>query len=1039
MRAPFIRVTIPYAVFALLLLLFNVEISAQTSNVQGAQSLQAHFRGKTRPLRDLAPMPATSHEKRQQKKSNKPIFTPPNFTNWRRQPKVNMDALPLGMDPVRQDNLQHRALSTLVEPAVVIEGIGEDITEVGVPDTNGDVSPEHYFQIVNASWFQIFAKDGTPLIEPTTANTIWNEIGEQSFSDPLVLWDEAAGRWLLTDLADIDVVLYGVSETSDPLGAWNLYTYETPGFADYPKYGVWPDAYIFTVNELGETYPVYALNREQMLAGAATVDVQRIEIPSIDGGFPTATPMDWNSPTPPPTDEMFVVRINDDAWGNGNTQDLLEVWTIDLDWAIPANTTATKLELPTAPYDSDGCSVTGFGFDCIPQPGTDQPIDGIMTIVMHNVAYWNYGTHESAVLTFSVDAGDDVAGVRWMEIRRLPGADWTVYQEGTVAFGDGIHRFIGAIAINERGDIGLGYSVTGPNTFPGLRFTGRQESDPLGEMTVEEYEFAPGAGVREGTERYGDYAKMSADPLNGSFWFTSEYVKADGSYGTKIVNFELRRDTFDIAAVALLSPQNAPLLTTTETVTIRVRNVGLDTANNISVGYIFENQPPVIEPAAISILAPDSVYIHTFATPVDMSTIGSYEFKVFTQFAEDQNVRNDTLFQKRRHLPRFDAGITGVAGLDGILCDSEVTIQPMITNFGTEPLTSATIQYQLNGGTIQTQNWTGIVAPNSSTSFNLNLSGLITGTNTLNISTLNPNGVSDEIATNDAFSRPFQVLLEGTTVTLTLTFDAYPEETSWQLEDESGQIIFSGDGYNGMEEETIIIPWCLEAEKCYTFRIFDSYGDGIFGFGAPDGSYQIKNEDGIVLASIIDLDFGFEEENEFCVAEQCLLEANFSVTPATTTSSNNGIILASVTTGVSPFYYQLNGGPVQLSPLFSGLDVGTYTINITDVNGCTFEDTVSVWSVVATDDVQQDYAITVAPNPSKNGAFALKVTGLTGNYQQLDLQVVDMTGRPVHYTALPAVDGHYAGMISLAKQPAGVYYIRFKNAEINELVRVVRL
>ncbi|MCB0642616.1 MAG: hypothetical protein KDC44_13295, partial [Phaeodactylibacter sp.] len=632
-------------------------VQAQTHT--GAQELKAQYRGKTKALRDLTPKPGTATQKQTAKKANKPSFTPPNFINYRRQPKANPDALPIGADPVRQAST-FLNLGVPVEPNFIVEGINEASASAGVPDTNGDCGPNHYVQIVNASWFQVFDKEGTALTGVISANTIWNEIGQQSFSDPLILYDEAAQRWLLTDLASFDIVLYGVSETSDPMGAWDLYTLTTPGFADYPKYGVWPNAYIFTINEGQGVYPVYGLNRQQMLNGAATVDVQRIEIPGLGGGFPTATPMDWNRPLAPPTDQVFVTRLNDDAWGNGNNQDLLEVWTITFDWNNAGNTTFSGLDLVTAPYDSDGCTVGGgFDFQCIPQPGTNQGIDGIMTIVMHNVAYWNFGSHESAVLAFSVDAGDDFAGIRWMELRRSSGEDWSIYQEGTYAPQDGGHRFIPSIAINGKGDIGLGYSVSGDAIFPSLRFTGRRASDPLGMMTIDEYEFATGAGVRSG-DRYGDYAKMSVDPINESFWFTSEYVLGNGNFSTKIVNFSLTRDTFDLGPVNLVMPQNSPDLTDMETVTIEIRNLGLETAADFSVGYIFENGTPVLEAATVSSLEPDESYQHTFSVPVDMSVVGDYQFRLFSVYAGDQNLLNDTLNIIRKKLPRFDAGITNI-------------------------------------------------------------------------------------------------------------------------------------------------------------------------------------------------------------------------------------------------------------------------------------------------------------------------------------------------------------------------------------------
>lgn len=1018
---------------ALLFLVLHEFAMSQSAPVQGANALNAVFRGKTRPLRELAPMPATPGAKRNLKKSNKPDFTPPNFANWRRQPAVNPDALPQGIDPARQDNLANK-LSSPVEPRLVLEGIDEATSEVGVPDTNGDVGPDHYVQIINASWFQVFAKDGTALTPPTSANTIWSQINKQSFSDPVIMYDEDAARWLLTDLAGISEVLYGISETSDPLGAWNLYTLNTPGFADYPKYGVFPEAYVLTINEGQGAFPVYALNRQQMLAGASTVSVQRVNIPGLQGGFPTATPMDWNSPLPPPSNEVHVVRLNDDAWGN-NPTDVIEVWTIDIDWANASNTSASSVKLPCAPYDTDGC-VTGTPFDyqCLPQPGTSQGIDGIMTIIMNNVAYRNFGSHESAVLCFTVDAGTNQAGIRWMELRRTPGNDWALHQEGTYAPADGIHRFIGGISINAQGDIGLAYSVTSDTgTYPGLRFTGRRAYDTPGTMTVDEFEFAPGAGARE-SDRYGDYARMTVDPADDSFWFTSEYVKADGSYGTKIVNFSLRKDTLDVAPVALLSPQNSPDLGSAETVTIRVRNTGLEPVAGFSVGYIFQNNTPVLEPANLpAALLPDSSYTHTFTPAVNMSAVGEYQFKVFTVFAQDQNTLNDTLRQIRRKLPRFDSGITGATGLDVQICDPETDITLSLTNFGTEMLTSATIQYQVNGGVAQNQNWTGNIAPGASATVNLTLSGLVSGVNTLAARTLNPNGIPDEIPSNDNYSRSFQVLLGGKQVTLTLKLDEYPTETSWQLKDESGNVVFSGDDYLGAGA-TVTETWCLDSTQCYTFIILDSYGDGLI---EGNGSYSIKDADGNVLASIIQVNFGSKEENKFCLTAPCSFTVDIDVTNAG--PAGGGAILITPVSGVAPFQYSKNGGvSFQNENLFENLAPGVYKIVVKDANDCLYEQNVTVQSTVAVGDPQQQYSILVAPNPAPGGVFQVTIEGLPGD-NEVGLQIVDAAGRPVSYETLPGVDGHFQGMVSLRAFPAGVYYLRVRSNTVSQLVKVIKL
>ena len=1014
-------------------ILFSSILPAQQQTIVGANSLHAYFKGKTKPLRDLTPMPGTPREKIKALKKNKPKFIPPNFLNYERYTNSEDE----GMDPVRQYKMSDLE-KKLLPPEVVFDGIQEEQADSGVPDTNGDVGTDHYVQIVNASWFQIFSKDGTALTEPTSANTIWNEIGESSFSDPVIMYDEDAERWLITDLANVDRVLYGVSETSDPMGAWNLYVLTTPGFADYPKYGIWPNAYILTINEGNGTYPVYALNRQQMLAGESSIDVQRVEIPGINGGFPTATPMDWNSPLAPPSDEVFVVRLNDDAWENGNTEDVIEVWTIQIDWDDSNNTTSSLTQLPTAAYDSDGCSVSGgFGFACIPQPDNANGIDGIMTVIMNNVCYWNYGTHESAVLTFSVDAGNDIAGVRWMELRRTSGNDWSVYQEGTFAPEGNEHRFIGGIAINGKGDIGLAYSVSGENTYPSLRYTGRLRNDPLGEMTIDEYEFATGGGTLA-SDRFGDYAHMSVDPLNGSFWFTSEYIKANGNYGTKIVNFSPSQDTFDIAAITLLTPQNAPDLSNDEQVTIEIKNVGLMPATNINVGYVFEDGTTVQEAATIDTLAVDSIYTHTFAQGVDMSTTGTYTMKIFTNFPEDQNVFNDTLRQVRENLPHLDIAISNIKGLDQVICDSTATASFVLSNYGVDTLTSATIEYILNDMPLQSVVWTGTLASGESAIVEVTLNGLLNGENSIMVNSAGPNGSTDEVPTNDSYERTFQAQLNGFGVVFTLTLDDYPEETTWRLQDSEGNVLYSGGNYPGQLSTTITESWCLKEYECYTFTIDDAYGDGLI---EGNGSYSIASEDGYEFASIMNVNFGFQETNEFCANLPCTFDASYDVTDESAENANDGAILVTINSGVAPFTYSIDGGvTTQENPLFSNLSAGDYSIIVTDGNGCHETMDITVGTLVATSEIEKtNHDIVISPNPSSDGVFRVKVNGLKSTEHTLNIQVVDALGRAVLYKNLAEMDDHYEGLVSLHNYPAGIYYLHFQSQNINQLVKIVRL
>lgn len=1014
-------------------LFLQLSAIAQENQHYGADEFKARFEGKTKPLRDLVVKPGTSKSKQKAAKSNKPKILPPNFIGFRRPEKMNDAALPVGPDPVLQNTT--RFLSSLVEPKVVIEGIRENDSNAGVPDTNGEAGPNHFIQIINASFFQIFSKDGTAQTEPTSANTIWNQINKSSFSDPVVQYDEAADRWLLTDLAATNEVLYGVSETSDPLGSWYLYSQITPGFADYPKYGIWPNAYLLSINEGSGDFPVYMLNRQQMLAGAETVDIQRIDIPGINGAFPTVTPMDWNSPIAPPSDEVYVVRMNDDSWNNGN-EDQVEVWKINIDWDDSNNTTFDVDNVPVSAFDSDGCTLNG-GFQCIPQQGTNQGIDGIMTIVMNNVAYWNFGTHASAVVTFSVDAtGGNISGIRWMELRKLAEGEWTLYQEGTYAPDDGLHRFIPSIAINSNGDIGLAYSVSGESIYPSLRYTGRSGSDPLGMMTVEEYEFATGLSSRSG-DRYGDYAKMSIDPVDDSFWFTSEYMLSDGEYGTKIVNYEIFKDTFDLASLRLDTPVNGPDLSIDEAVTMTIRNAGLEPATGISLGFIFELEDAIIENATIDTLFADSLYTHTFASTVDMSTIGSYNFKIFTNFDKDQRRRNDTLQLIRAKLPKIDAGVIGVNGIESSQCDTFANADIILQNFGTDTLTSASILYSLNGGEVITNDWAGILEPGRTTTLTVDIGHFQFGSNELNMWTTNPNGQMDQITLNDSFLFSFTTIEDPVVVKLIFNTDGFPEENTWIIMNDAGEIIFSGD--LGREpRSTVSYELCLEEDQCYDFTLFDSYGDGLVD-GQTVGDYQIEYEDGTVIASILLPFFGYEEVNSFCLNEPCNFEAIADVTDAI--NGDLGAILISVSSGAGPFQYSIdNGQTFQDDPLFGELEANTYQLLVVDANMCTWMQEITVNRIVSTTQIgSEKIHISISPNPSKDGLFMLKVDGFDADYNAIEYQVVASNGENLMYGKLPKVNDIYGGVISLYSLPSGVYFIRIRNNKINKLIKVIKL
>ena len=103
---------------------------------------------------------------------------------------------------------------------------------------------------------------------------------------------------------------------------------------------------------------------------------------------------------------------------------------------------------------------------------------------------------------------------------------------------------------------------------------------------------------------------------------------------------------------------------------------------------------------------------------------------------------------------------------------------------------------------------------------------------------------------------------DGVEVTVTINFDNYPEETSWQIASNNATAFSGGTYPNAPDGSTSSFSQCV-ADGCYTFTMLDAYGDGLCcNYGS--GSYAVTDEDNNVLAS--GASFGGSESTDFCVS-----------------------------------------------------------------------------------------------------------------------------------------------------------------------------
>jgi len=943
-------------IVVLILLLQNAveaqQINTSTSNPEiKAVKSQLVFHGMTSPIGEVNnPNVLTPNNKRKRAKRERRARIP-NFEYNVPMANNNPNPLPQNGDPLIAPPSFTAVTGIEVIPDLIFDGMEEEeLLFVSVPDDNGDVSPDHYIQTANSSegaYYEIFDKDGVTIFGPESCQDFWTPFNANGLGDPVVLWDQEASRWVITELSfDFTSMLIAISETDDPLGSWYVYEFQSPfGLPDYPKYGIWSDGYYVTTNEyitdgdLSNHIPIYIMERDKMLNGDTDVEVQMVGIPKFQEStsdffvFQTATPANWEGTTLPPADSGFpVVRIYDDAWDGGVDQ--VELWEIVVDWDDENNTVISgPNEMPTAAFDSNLCD--GDIFNCI-QESDGSFVSALQQIVMNRVTYRNFTSYESIVMTFSVnvDQQEKRAGVRWCELRRTPGADWSLYQEGTVS-NETNHIFMPTIGMDASGSIALGYSEMGPDKFLSLSFTGRRSSDELGEMTVEPYEIATGQSYHDGN-RWGDYASMSVDPVDGrTFWFSGEYTKEDNIWGTKIATFQIRRDTNDVGPFSLTTPVTSALLTNSETVEAVYKNFGYNPQADFEVGYIFDGL--VSETQMITdTLQPDSSVTVVFTMPVDMDEVRAYDFKLFTGMVNDENSLNDTLRVVVEKQTRWDAAITGFSGIEeGFICNSSYVTDIALLNVGQEILTAATIYWQFNGGTINQEDWTGNLAPGESDLISVTLTPLLDGNNTLLAYSSNPNGIMDEDVSNDTLNRNFMATTDGRTITLEIETDFFTNENTWDLFNDNGDLLYTGGPYN-QPQATITEEWCLPL-GCYTFVFYDLFGNGIFL-----GGYTIIDDDGTELAALINPNFGFEESNDFCINFQCMLSADLTPSAETAPGASDGAIIVSTNNGTAPFDYSLNGNPPQSTPVISGLPAGNYTVIVTDANDCTAEVEVNV-------------------------------------------------------------------------------------------------
>jgi hypothetical protein len=466
----------------------------------------------------------------------------------------------------QQDPVIQSAFGTgpnIPTPTTTFEGQGAGLAGFTVqsapPDPDGDVGPNHYVQIVN-SGVTIFNKQGTKLLGPVNTNTFFANFAagtncqNTNDGDGVVRYDRMADRWVISQFSVNGgngpfFQCIAVSTSPDPTGTYARYQFSFNAFNDYPKMGLWPDAYYFTYNLFPNNVfggaRVCAVDRVKMIAGNLNATQQCFDTGT---NFAALLASDVDGPTLPPAGEPNLLL-------SLNTTTTLAFFKFHVDFATPANSTFTgvspALTIPVAAF-IPLCN----GGTCIRQPGTTQQLDSLADRLMPRLVYRHFVDpqkpvdYEALLVTHAVATSSGAnagGGIRFYELR-LNGACTatncstpTVFQQGTFA-PDASFRWMSSAAFDAVGDIAMGYTVSSSTISPSIRYTGRLFTDALGTMGQGEATLIAGTGSQTGNNlsRWGDYSSMNIDPSDDcTFWYTGEYMAASGSFNwhTRIGNF----------------------------------------------------------------------------------------------------------------------------------------------------------------------------------------------------------------------------------------------------------------------------------------------------------------------------------------------------------------------------------------------------------------------------------------------------------------------------------------------------------------------
>ena len=895
-----------------------------------------------------------------------------------------------GDDPLAKysDNLRNSIPSRT--PELVFETGASNSSPT---DPSGAVGPNHYISVINTA-FQIFDKSGNSLtgglVSPNP--TIFPSSG---CCDLTASYDNVADRWILSLLGG--GVQVAVSDGPDALNdSWTVYSYSA--VSDYQKLSVWRDGYYMTENT-GSANKLHVFQRDAMIDAASEGTEPQILSFSLPGlvtsGFHSPQVLNISNDNWPTTGGATVMYMQDDAWSGVDT-DHVKLWNVDIDWETPGDSeVSAAVELSTTEFVS---VFDGGSFSNLPQPNGGATVDALQATIMNQAQYRKFATYNSALFNFVVDvdgSSTKQAGVRWYELRQTAdGEPWEIYQEGTYTAPDNRHAWNASLIMDVQGNIGMGYTgmssanSTDDSVLLGSYYTGRYSGDPINVMTIDEGTIMAGDANISST-RYGDYSKIDVDPANDKkFWFVNEVM----STGRKNIAgvFQIAANAVNDVAVISLDTPVTGILTSTETITVTIRNFGENSATGFDVSYQVNSGTVITETFTETIASNESVQF-TFTTTADLSTEGQvYSILSSVTLTGDEDSSNDSITTEITHVYSNDIGVTAINGPDDGEALTNESVVVTIENFGTATQSNFQASYSINGAPSVSENVVGPLDAGTSISYTFSTLGNFSmdGTYTVVAETLL---ASDSDMTNNSFQR--EVL---NSACYTRTNDT---------ENTIGPDIGVTTSIINMDQNAVITDVNLTLNIEHTWD-----ADLEVKLIAPDGVTEI----------ILFEDIGSNGDN----FTNTVLDDDASTV---------------ISDGEAPFTGSFSpiGSLSDLNGLLSGGDWTLYINDDADGDGGTLLD----WSI----QICTEASLSVSDNKldgefkifnKGNNQFEVSLAN-TSSFNDLDLNVYNMVGQTLLWKTIKNTSGFYSYTIDMSRASTGVYLVRLGNNSNATIKRIV--